>query len=181
MKSLTPIILILDSVGLFFWYIYPKYDEVKALQVEQQDYQAKIDKSLQLKKMRDELMKKYNAMDPNDLEKLKKILPDTVDNVRLIIDIDNIASQYGMVIRSIAINSDAKTAETGKKVIDLQDKSYGSLTLSFTTTAPYDVFLKFLTDLEESQRIVDIVSLSVTADKTEAYSYSVTLKTYWLR
>jgi len=177
MRNITAIILILTSVGLFFGYIDGAYSDVKELRIEQADYDRALSNSKELQAERDKLLAKFNNIGTVDLDKLNKLLPDNIDNVRLVIDVDNIASNYGMRIRNF------KT-ETGDKIetVGIDQTPYGTLTLSFSTTASYTTFLAFLHDIEESLRLIDITSVQFnSSDLSQLYDYSVSIKTYWLK
>jgi hypothetical protein len=119
--------------------------------------------------------------------KLEKILPDTVDNVRLILDINNIAdnatTNYGIILRGISVSGDLESlSEQNSRVVDRTSKKYGVINLSFSFTAPYGTFKAFMKDLENSLRLVDIKDFTVTgSDVSDVYNYSVSLDTYWLR
>jgi len=74
--------------------------------------------------------------------------------------------------------------ETGDKVetVGVDQTPYGTLTLSFSTTASYTTFLAFLHDIEESLRLIDITSVQFnSSDLSQLYDYSVSIKTYWLK
>jgi len=177
MRNITSIILILASLGLFFGYVDPTYSEVKELRIEQADYDRALSNSKELQAERDKLLTKFNNMSASDLDKLTKLLPDNIDNVRLIIDIDNIASTYGMRVR----NFKTETGETSE-VVGLNQTPYGTLTLTFSTTATYSTFLAFMNDLEKSLRLIDVASVQFAAsDVNQLYDYSVSIKTYWLK
>ena len=199
MKSLTPLILILISVALFFFLIDPEYKDVQELQaqVEANNETLKIARDLSVK--REELRSKFNNISQEERAELEKLLPDTVDNVRLIIDINNIAEQFGIVIRNININADEDTAtaagtvgaqgSTFEGVIEESSVKYvdkskiGVITFSFSVSAKYEVFLEFLRELEESLRIVDIRNIQISRGSAEGsiYDYNVTMDTYWLK
>lgn len=177
MRNITSIILILASIGLFFGYVDPTYSDVKTLRTEQADYDRALSNSKELQAERDKLLTKFNNMSAGDLDKLVKLLPDNIDNVRLIIDIDNIAANYGMRIRNF------KT-ETGEKaeLVGVDQTPYGMLTLTFSTTATYTTFLAFMNDLEKSLRLIDVASVQfASSDTNPLYDYSVSIKTYWLK
>jgi hypothetical protein len=78
-------------------------------------------------------------LSPDDTRKLERLLPNSVDNIRLIIDIDNIAGRYGQHIRSVAVSTptDARDQASALAVGASPDK-VGSVELSFTTTAKYE-------------------------------------------
>ncbi len=199
MKNLTPVILILVSIGMFFILFDPRYNEVKELQQEIQENNETLDLAKQLREKRDILRDKYNQISNDEKLELQKLLPDTVDNVRLIIDINNIAKKYGILIQDIAVASDDDEIDdrTGKiqsldsefeGIIDDVNIEYadtskiGVISFSFSATAQYTVFLEFLKDLEEALRIVDIRSLEIERDSENIfYTYRVNLDTYWLK
>ena len=104
-------------------------------------------------------------------------MPDNIDNIRLIIDIDDMAKTYGMRIRNFKAD-----VSTQKETLGKDTTAYGTLTLSFGTTASYSFFLAFMKDLERSLRIMDITAISFAASETGSlYDYNITLKTYWLK
>ncbi len=106
------------------------------------------------------------------------MLPDHIDNVRLIIDLDEMAKNYNMRVRNFKTDSTQK-----KDVIGKEGDAYGTLTLSFSTTAPYNTFLAFLHDIEKSLRILDVTAIQFSSNDTDSqlYDYNVTVKTYWLK
>mgnify|MGYP006261118485 FL=1 len=101
-------------------------------------------------------------------------------------DINNVAEQYGIVIKNITVTRDGESDSTNTNVVSSVDAigDVGTITLGFTIDATYDVFINFMKDLEEALRIVDIraleISSGVRADDV-FLSYNITLDTYWLR
>lgn len=165
-------------------YIDPMYVDIKETLKEEEKFDKALDKSKELKGIRDELLLKYNTFSTNDLDRLRKLLPDHVDNVRLILDIDHIASTYGMRIKNVNIS--VAIDDSKKGVIGPGDKLYESVGLSFSITSSYDILKQFIKDLEKSLRIVDIMDISLTSTETaeikdNLYSYNIGMKTYWLK
>ncbi len=112
MRNITSITLIIISIGVFLFFIDPQYKNVKSLRDEIKKNEEIIDRANKLDLKKNELNDKYNQISPTDKSALETLLPDTVDNVRLIIDINNIAEKFGIVIRDISINSkDSKATD----------------------------------------------------------------------
>lgn len=184
MKSYSPLLLVIVSIGIFFFFIDPQYKEVKTLRQTQNENEEMIQKAAKLRADREVLNTKYTSFSAEEKEQLAKIIPETVDNVRLILDIDNIAQEYGIVLRGITITGGTEDSDTNKskQVVDKTSGKHGTITLGFSFTASYETFQKFMIDLEDSMRIVDITDFSVTAnEQTDVYDYSLKLNTYWLR
>ncbi len=183
MKRYTPFILIIVAIGIFFFFIDPQYKEVQVLLEEKKENDNMLEKARELRAKREELNKKYKNITEEEKESLKKVLPETVDNVRLIRDINLIADKYNMVLTNISITGGLEKDEEGNsKIVDQTESQYGAITLSFGTSASYEIFKNFMDNLENSLRVVDIKELGITAgEKENIYNYTISLDTYWLR
>ena len=199
MKGLSSIIIILVSIAGFFFFIDPTYKEVQQLQADIEKNKQIIEVANRLDLRKKELNDKYNQIPEIEKESIEKFLPDTVDNVRLIIDINNIAEKFGIVIRDISVNTKEGTSGENRKqisqksnfegiaedyVIKYADTSkVGVVNFSFSVSAKYEVFLEFLKQLEESLRLLDIRSVEISRGSAGSvfYDYKVTFETYWLK
>lgn len=210
MKLIIAIVGVVLSGAVFFWYTKPAYDSSLVLKASIAQSDAALDKAAELQKLRQTLLSRFNTFDPADLDRLQKLLPDHVDNVRLILDLDNLAERDGLALQNVDVSSAQKQtakSQTALGAIGASNQKYDSLTLTFSTIATYSDFVLFLTDLESSLRIVDLVSLTIssaggagaaaanaanafptsnarnsTGPRTEPlYTFNMTLRTYWLK
>lgn len=190
MRYIVPIILLLISIASFVMYTDPAYKTIQTKRALVSQYDEALSNATTLQKERDALNDKYLAIPPASLARLNKLLPDNADNIRLIIDIQQMAQSYGMSLSAIKFDStQTGSAASGQLsagtpadvAASLAD--YGTFNLTFATTASYDNFLKFLKDVESSLRLTDIQSIEFSAgDVNKAtYTYTVKLKTYWLK
>lgn len=198
MVRLTFAILgVLLAGGIFFFYTKPTYDSVQTTQATIAGYNAALDKAAELQSLKQSLLSRYNAFNPNDLDRLQKFLPDHVDNVRLILDLDSLAGRYGLGLQNVDVSGSSGQAngkaQTALGAVSASGQKYDSLTLKFTTHGTYTSFVQFITDLQSSLRVSDLVSLSIAPDATPGsgatvggrfepqYTYNITLRTYWLK
>jgi Tfp pilus assembly protein PilO len=185
-KLTFPILFIILSVGLFFMYVDPTYSNIKNILADGGQFDEALDKSKELQQRGDILLARYNTFLTSDINRLTKLLPDNVDNVRLVLDIDNIASKYSMRIKDVSVER-GETKQPG--VIGPSRDLHESVKLLFSITASYKDLKSFIKDLESSLRIVDIreVSLTPLVIKNDAkeseyiYEYVISLQTYWLK
>lgn len=178
---LLPIVFVVLPIGLFLVYINPTYSKIQTLQAERDQYDEALNKSKELQAIRDQLLSRYNTFPEADIQRLEKLLPDNVDNVRLVLDIDDIASKYGLRIQNVTVTDNSKLDDGSRPEIGESNGSVSSVLLSFRVSASYSNFVAFMKNLEESLRIVDVVSLSFTASETDFNEYTVTIRTYWLK
>ncbi len=182
MKNLMPFILILAAIGIFFTFIDSQYENVKMTKEEIRENDRLLGLALQLRDEREKLQVKYNSIGEEQRNKLKKVLPDTVDNVRLILDIDSIASSIdsGISVANISVQED-QNQNQDSRIVDRSGRDFGKIGMSFSVSADYNTFKEFLQALEDSLRLIDINSFSVQAGEGLFYNYNVSLDTYWLR
>jgi Tfp pilus assembly protein PilO len=177
-RFLIPIFLLASSAGLFFLYIDPTYQTILELRAQEAQFNEALNRSRELQQARDTLLSRYNTFSQSDVDRLTKLLPDNVDNVRLILDIDGIASKYNMRTRNVTVTD---SSSDDSNAIGTNQGPVGSVVLNFSVTATYDNFTRFIKDLESSLRIVDLVGLSFTSEQGDAYDFDVSLRTYWLK
>lgn len=187
MKNLTPIILIVLSIGLFYFQINPTYVSIKALRVEAEQYDAALETANELKSIRGELQDKLKSFSQTDLDRLDKFLPKHLDVVRLVLDVNGIATQDGLLLKDIKTGSSAFTAGGNAQVAGVagaKEKLYAPSTLTFSLSTTYPNFLQFLKDVEKSLRLTDVTAISIKqSDKKVSglFDFGVTLQTYFLK
>ncbi|MDE2399600.1 MAG: hypothetical protein KGL67_01135 [Patescibacteria group bacterium] len=195
-RFIMPIIFVGIAITGFFVFTQPLYQDIAALRVDADSYNQALGNSKSLENERDKLTSKYNTFSQNDLDRLQKLLPDNIDNIRLILEIEKIAAPYGMVLKDIVYTADsqanatpaAATAQGGAALTTTTATDFNTLNMSFSVMGTYNNFLNFTKDLESNLRIVDISSVtfsSATVDiknnPTGIYKYDFKIKTYWLK
>ena len=182
----------------------PIIGDVSKINTEITSYNEALDNAKALENERDILTKKYNAIDPNNLDRLQKFLPDNVDNIRLILEIEKLALPYGMALKEVKYDStltskkDITTNEAGTTsqtpnnlIVQDNNKEYGEWTLGFSTEGTYSNFINFTKDIENNLRMVDVSSVVFSSETggivlgkpqaTDSYKYAFKIKTYWLK
>lgn len=202
-KFIIPTLLIGLAFGSYFLYTQPIYTEakdVKAEVVKLQEAATKLDIAL---KKKDKLATTYNALDTSLVARLEKLMPDNLDNIKLIIDVDRTAKQYGTILNAVKFDvdqqakTDAKTmtasgsattsATSSTAVRDNKaaleaKKDYNNFSLTMTFTGTFANFTKLVGDMEKNLRIIDIKSVTFDAqDLKDIYKFEVKAKIYWLK
>lgn len=181
MKLLLPALMILASIVGFFMYTKPLYTVASANNDQLEKVSDALDKAKQLSDIRNRLGEKYKAISPVDLDRIKKMLPDGVENIGLIIELNNIANSKGIELLNPTISGGGPTTATTGSASDT--KKFGTISMSFSVLTTYDKFMEFLEELENSLRLVDVTNLTFSApdDRTGLSTFNVTFQTYWLK
>ena len=180
MRLFIPIILVVAAIGLFVVYTNPTYQASKVLSDKVGQYNDALDKSQELKSVRDQLLAKRDTFSEDDVQKLQEILPDNVDNIRLIIDINNIASRHSLSLSNVQLGTIGGPNASQNLAVGGSDAPVGSVDVGFSVNASYDTMLAFLQDLEHSLRLIDVEKLDFTAGQSGTDTYTFTIRTYWL-
>ena len=194
-KIILPAILIILGLGIFFTYTNKQYAKVKELRAVNAVYEKAIADSVELIKKRDQVVNAYNSISEEDRQRLERILPDHVDNIRLINDIKTLLSRRGITLKDVktgnpnAIIGKASTERANPSADIVSDVPAGedqgdtvkSETISITFSTTYDTFLEILNDLSSSLRIIEISNIKFAPKDTPTYEFQVEIKTFWLR
>ena len=176
----------------------PLWNDVDTLRAEVDQYNVALDNSTGLQKTRDNLLTKYNSISNDDKNKLQHLLPDSVNNIKFILEIESLANLHGMPLSNIKFENqnDNSTPDPKTAIVTAAAKgglkSYGVFPVEFTVDGNYDSFVLFLKDVEYNLRLVDVKSVSFmvpsvvqtkAADSPDPsiYSYNVKINTYWLK
>ncbi|PIR82762.1 hypothetical protein COU20_00320 [Candidatus Kaiserbacteria bacterium CG10_big_fil_rev_8_21_14_0_10_59_10] len=186
-RTIIAVLSLVLALAAFLLYTKPAHERAQALRLELGQYDAALNKADELQRLKQMLLSRYNALDPLDINRLHRLLPDHVDNVRLVLDLDTLAAQYGLAIQNVVISEPTSRSADRATIGTAQAKqAFDSLTMRFSTRGTYQNFVRFIEDVETSLRIVDLTALTISRESTEPgaepmYRYDITLRTYWLK
>ncbi len=206
--------MLLMSFGIVLGYAKPTYQKetgssnfpdksIKELKVDIEKYSQAFDRMREVEDIKGGLQTKYNLISEKDRERLVKSLPLEVDVIRLIVDLTERSSAYGMSLKSISINkSSSSNSSSYSRPGEIQNLNsvpkYPFVDLSFEVTGSYDNLVSFFGDLEKSLRLVELVSVGISSASsaspsastpqsttpktsvTNGYSAKITLRSYSL-
>lgn len=196
MKLLLPILFIIISALAFIFGVNPFYNEVSTLRSDIAVYNAALDNSTNLQKTEDTLLKTFNEIKQSDKDRLDKFLPNSVNNIQFILEVERIANLHNMPIRDLKfepMRKDASTLGSNTVVssVSNDNRPYGVFPIEFTTEGDYDTFVLFLKDLETNLRLVEVKSINfivpnntgkiIEGTNPNIYKYSMKVETYWLK
>lgn len=189
-NTITSIALILISIGVMVVYISPKYQEISSLRAQNEELSAAILKTKDIEETSRKLSDTMRSFSKDDLDRLEKLLPQKFDELRFVNSMQGVAARNSVSIQDISIDSKL----TGLGVVPtsadggaLSEGGYAIHEFSITVSASYEVFLRFLKDLERSLQFIDITSISLSqgggglTGSAGTYAYKIDFKTYSLK
>lgn len=194
-KLIFNLLLLGAAAGIFFlpnYGISAKYEDIKLKKAEIKEYANANKSALDLVGKRDELLARDQAISPQDHARLITFLPDNIDPIRFILEMEGIGKKLAMPIKNARYSS-VKTAAAPEQVAGASDVKYGVFTFSFTTEGSYDDLQKLLKEFDRSLRLINVENISITGNNSSSaaegavrlssdqYVFQITLTTFWLK
>ena len=189
-SRVLPVLALMISVGIFFAYINPSWSgPIAATKLAIKNDDDALAAATEYKTREGQLAAAQNSIDPANLARLSILLPDSVNNVGIILDVNTLAARSGLVLSNIDVVANASnstapqnTSASGAPTITSGSiNQIGSVDLSLTALGTYTALQTFLTGIEKSARLLDVQSITVTGSDTGVYNYQMTIRLYWLR
>ncbi|HEY4489182.1 MAG TPA: hypothetical protein VJA87_01735 [Candidatus Paceibacterota bacterium] len=199
MSRIFPAVAILIAIGLFFGYVNPtRSGSIASSKAQIASYESALEAAERFKEREAELIIAQANIPSDGLARLAGFLPDGVDNVQIILDLNTLAARSGITLSDFETSTDEGSSSGGSQTTTQQpqgpsdingDTSFGfnsdgpidSLEITVSATGTYASFRNFLDGIERSLRLLDVVSVSVTDSTTGVYTYDMTIRLYWLR
>lgn len=179
-----PFVALIFAAGLIFGYIVPTYNgSITTANERIKSFQSALTAAKKFAAKEGELEMQRAAIPAENLARLEAFLPDGVDNVQLILDLDSLAARSGMTLSTFDIDASkvASGNNTDGSALALQFGSpVDSLELSVTATGTYAQFRSFLASIQQSLRPMDVVNVHIADSSTGGHKYTMTIRIYWL-
>lgn len=173
-----PLGALVAALGVFFIYISPMYTvSIAGVNARIAEEQAALDAAARFHAKESELKAAQEAIAVSDLERLETFIPNSIDNVGVILDLTALAERSGVQLSSINVAPSPTSSTEG----DAEASSVGSIEMTLSATGTYQAFRTFMASIEKSARLLDIINLTVSGSDTGVYGYALSVRLYWLR
>ncbi|MEW9082002.1 type 4a pilus biogenesis protein PilO [Caldanaerobacter subterraneus] len=157
-KFLIYFALVFAFFAIYYqFYLIPKLSEIDNLS---QEIKLKRQILSQVSSLKGENLQKSLAKWEKEVEELNAILPDEKDAEFVILDLQRMASDSGVKIRSINFEN-ASQEEKNKE----QKEEFAVTPISVTAFGSYDGLISFMKSLQESRRLLTIQSFEMQKDQ----------------
>jgi Tfp pilus assembly protein PilO len=189
-RNLTATVLIVLAIGIYFTVTEGMISKAKEVQAINNQYASAIKNAVTLIQLRDKVQNDWKNLSQDEQDRLDRMVPKSVDNIRLVIDLNSIALKHGFSLKGIkasaaenpgTVSAPASPGVPGGASTVIKAPILDDVTVGFTVSAPYGQFINFLQDIESNLRIMDVTQLSMGSTDNGIYNWTVELKTYWLR
>jgi Tfp pilus assembly protein PilO len=196
LKKIFPILLIIIAITLFFWYIKPAYQDTEATRSQIEEYETSLSQITEIQEIRDNLLRKYNQLPQTNIYVVNRVLPESLDEVRLLVELNQIALPYNLRVQDIEFTnrSDSQESLERQERSEAPRKVYEFAQVSFSVKGSYADAVTFARDVEKSTRLIDITGFTGGLSDNDRRAsgieegppsgqdntYTITGITYWL-
>lgn len=178
------------AVGLYYFVISPLYSGVGMLWQPQQgikslrsldaQYDEALSQAEELYAQAETLGNEYKSIDADLKTKMKVMVPDMVDPVKLLSEVTGIANQKGIALSDLRYAKDGGNSSQAKEV---PESGSGSYTVSFSAATNYVKMKDLLESLETSLRLFTVtrVTLETPTEGGSLNEFEIELKTYYIQ
>ena len=164
------ILLIVLMLGIISWFLlWPAIQDISKSSQSLNDWQAKLADAQAAKNNLASLQDKYRSLQ-NKIDQLDQALPAQKDLPGLLVQIDSLAAQSGLVLNSVNFTS-LSPASSDNGIASVQASSalaMKTMKVSLTLSGNYTGLKNFLVALENNLRLSDVNSTSLTVESAGA-------------
>lgn len=189
-RNLTATILIIAAIGIYFTITKSMVADAQKVKTDNEKLTMALDSADQIIKARNDVTQQYQQISVDNRTRLDKMIPSAVDNIRLVIDLNNLALQNHFALSDVKAGVPSSSNSPGNSANAAGAASFGGalgepildkVQVSFAAVTTYDQFIDFMQAIEANLRIMDLSHLTVSANADGTYNFSAQYLTYWLR
>lgn len=169
-STIAQFALLVISVAIIFTFIEPMFGEIKSVQDETTTYEDALAKTAEFNNELNRLSSTLASFRQVDLSRLETYLPDTIDTLSVMADIEAIARRNGVTVNQLA------SLEPVAPNLDVAFEEESGVPASATShqdfvvnvTGQYENFKGMLSDLEQNKYLLEVVDLRFGVLSAEA-------------
>lgn len=184
-RNLIATILIVAAIGIYFTITKSMIADAQGVKEQNAQLVAALNSADQIIKSRNDITAQYQQISEDNRTRIDKMIPSAVDNIRLVIDLNNLALRNHFALSDLKASVPSSSNSPGRAAAASQaavgDPVLDKVQVTFTAQTSYDQFIHFMQDLEANLRIMDLSHLTAAANDDGTYSFTAQFQTYWLR
>ncbi|MFT5037262.1 MAG: hypothetical protein ACI9VM_000841 [Candidatus Azotimanducaceae bacterium] len=186
-RSIIQIVLIIISVVIIITYIKPTFTLMQETQGETDEYQTAIANAESYRTELSALLARVEGFDDDNRKVLERYVPDALDIVAIMRDIETIVQNNKMVLTAVSAGDigakdigkiNAVQGQQSKDSQVIQNAGLQFQQFSVSVTGTYIQFKLLLKDFEINAYPLEIMNIEFSPGEGSLYTFSLGLETY---
>jgi len=166
------------SVAIVFLYTAPLFGEIGATQTQIVQYTQERERVTDTNDRLTSFISQLNSISTDDRNRLETYLPDSIDEIVVLRDLEILAEITGVNYSAISYDGLFVNEDEEIGIVDESDPLVTTHSFSLVAQATYDNLKDFFSLLEQNKYPLQIQSLSLTPDVSGLISIEATIITY---
>ncbi len=185
-RTITPIFSIIIAFVVFFFFTKPMLAEMKITQGKTAEFADAASKAEQLNTELSSMLNKKRAFEMKDIERLEVLVPQKIDEVRVLTDLNEMARVRNMLFGNVnVVNGDEEvvSSDVTEASVVTQNITYDAIRstdITFSLIGTYDQFKSFLADVEQSLVMLEIMEMKFVVGEGDLQQYELTVRLFSL-
>ncbi len=183
-RTITPLFSIIIALLIFFFFSQPKFAEIKQTQSEAAQYLTAASKAEEINAELSQKLTEKRAYPVEALERLDALVPESIDEIKILNDLNEMAKSHNMLFGNVTVTKPEPftgaepVAVTSTQVVDYADLV--TTDISFSLIGSYEQFKDFLSDLEQSIVMLEVLKITFTAGEGSLQQYEISARVFSL-
>jgi len=182
-KVTIQIILIAISGVILFTYIQPTFESMRETQDETQEYREALDNAAAFNQELTRLVNQVDSFPTTQRRDLERYLPEQVDSVAVMRDIETIVANNGMALNGLTAAEEASlpyfVPAQGQPQGEETDDALTATVFTTSVLGTYESFKSLLRDFERNAYPLEVVGITFTPDEeSSVYTFTLEIETY---
>ena len=172
------LLLLVASLAALGWFGLPQWQDFQHLRAQQTVLESIATNTGNVINVRNDLLNRYNAISPEDQNRLKALLPSESNEEQLLDLIEAITLRHGLLLKTISVR---EMKQVNPLIVSSsQKKLYAEVTFEISVTGTYQSFRTFLAALEQNARLIEIETLSFSSGEADSLEFSIRARARFL-
>ncbi len=180
--TLTPALSILVAILVFFFFTQEHFAQAQKTQAEIKAHEEARDKYAEFNETVRALLAKRDGVSLAERERLDLLIPSKIDVTRLVVDLEKIARDSGMLFGNIKATEDKANKQiTSTEDTDTSEIDTGSLEtadISFDVIGTYEQFKALMETIEGSLPLFEVTKITLQVSDEVFQKYEVSVRTF---
>ncbi|MEM9336376.1 MAG: hypothetical protein AAGA35_00785 [Patescibacteria group bacterium] len=163
------------AVVIGFTYVMPTFAEIRQVQDDIAELDRATAQVAEVNTLLADLVAQVSAVSADDRLSLIRFMPDTVDQLRVLRDIDTIAQESNVILEGLSVGDVTEGDSSTSNVVNALPDSFTSYRFDVEVTGTYESIKQFLLNLEQNDYPLHVYALN--AAPAEAGEEGVSLGT----
>lgn len=194
-QTIVQILLLVVSGVAVFTIVVPKFDDIRSTQEETAQYEEALESAFAMNARLDALTNQIDSLSQQERYRLSRLVPETVDPLRLAYDLEVLVERTGMFLISIGVAEEVlepdpveTTPPVGSATSDdafarsdrANLKQMAVLPVTITVAGEYTQFKQLLAAIENSAQLLEVQNISFESTGSDLTQYVISVEAYGL-